>query len=183
TRYRNPGEIVNLLTDVPEIHVAFVGTASQTIVDEITSLAGSHGVAERLSFIPPVPLEQVTSAIADADVSVILYRSEGSRNLELAMPNKLFDSLAAGVPVVAPDGCAAGAFVAEQGLGRTFDIDTPGSLASAVRGVLQDPHLRSRVRARAAEFTWARAESTLLALVEELRNTGPEQDGQAPTAT
>jgi glycosyltransferase involved in cell wall biosynthesis len=165
---RNPELTVDLLAELPHIHVAFVGAASAEIADAVQANAAARGVGDRLHFVPPVPLAELTGFISDADVSLIMLDGSRSRDTLYTMPNKLYDSLSAGVPVVAPEGSTAGEFLMAQQLGRDFKLNAPGQLASAVGTVLSDPALRDRVRSRAADFTWAQAEPTLFALVDGL---------------
>ncbi len=157
---RNPGLTVDLIAEMPQLHVAFVGAASTEIVDEVRAQADARGLGDRLHFVPPVPLAELTGFISDADVSLILLDGSRSRDTLYTMPNKLYDSLSAGVPVVAPEGSTAGEFLVAQQLGRDFKLNAPGQLAAAVGTVLTDPAIRDRARSRAAEFTWARAEPT-----------------------
>jgi glycosyltransferase involved in cell wall biosynthesis len=165
---RNPTAAIDLLGDVPDLHFAFVGEADQAVVSQLRILAETGGFAERLHFVPAVPAGELSGFLAEADMSVILYTADASRNLALAMPNKLFDSLAAGVPVVAAAGTAAADFLVEHGLGATFEPALPGGLGSATRAVLADPAIAARVRARRSEFVWSAAEPLLADLLREL---------------
>src|SRR5262249_60364172 len=97
---RNPLFAVDLLVEMPELHVAFVGAPNGTVVEDIRTRAQEQGVADRLHFVPPVPLVDLTGFISDADLSLIMIDGSRSRDTLYTTPNKLFDSLAAGVPVV-----------------------------------------------------------------------------------
>jgi glycosyltransferase involved in cell wall biosynthesis len=165
---RNPGFVVDVLADVPGLEVAFVGAARHQVVANVRSAADSRGVGDRLHFVPAVPLDDVTGFIADADLSLILLDGSRSRDTLFTMPNKMYDSLTAGVPVIAAEGSSAGDFLVAEGLGRVFKLDVAGDLTRAVRSVLADAPLRDRVRARATEFIWSRVEPTLLGLVDGL---------------
>jgi glycosyltransferase involved in cell wall biosynthesis len=167
-RTRSPHTAVDLAAEVPDIHVAFVGAADDDVKEQLKETARAHGVDERLHFVPAVPATELTGFLADADLSVILYTAEGARNLELTMPNKLYDSLAAGLPIVAASGSAAADFVFAEGLGHVYDASHPREIGAAVRQLLVDGSARGRARQRSAEFTWPNVEPTLLSLVDEL---------------
>lgn len=166
----NPLAIVDLLVGLPELHLAFVGaTASKGgAMAEVAGTARWRGAGERLHFVPSAPFDEIARLIADADVSVLIYRPDASRGLRLAMPGNLYESLAAGVPAVAPIRCAAGEFLLAEGLGRAFEPDAPTDLISAVQAVLVDSSIRDQVRARRTEFTWSSVEPELIALVNGL---------------
>jgi glycosyltransferase involved in cell wall biosynthesis len=160
--------VLEMLSDLPGVHAAYVGTTDEGIVAEIQAAAAVRGVAQRLQFVPPVPLEQLIGFVTEADVSLFMYDALRSRDNAYAMPNKLFDSLAAGVPVIAPDGTIAAEFLEAEGLGHRFQLGVPGQLSTAVQNVLDDPGPRQRARARAAEFTWTQIEPALAAIVDEV---------------
>ncbi|WP_144119821.1 glycosyltransferase [Catellatospora sichuanensis] len=168
SRGRNPDLSVDLLAEFPELHVAFVGAASAEITDDLRQRASARGVASRLHFVPPVPLDEVSAFISDADLSLIMLDGSRSRDTLFTMPNKLFDSLSAGVPVIATEGSAAGDFLLAEELGCVFALNTTGALSSAVRRLLADTATRDRARSRVGQFTWAEAEVTLLSVLDGL---------------
>jgi glycosyltransferase involved in cell wall biosynthesis len=170
---RNPQAALDLLFDFPDIHVAFVGATNTNTARELQALAAARGVADRLHLVPAVSQSELTGFIQDADLSVILYTANAARNLELAMPNKLFDSLAAGLPVIAADGTAAAEFVERRRLGRAFDPGRVGDLAASARALLADGMTTSRAREHRHEFFWTSVEPILASLMEELAPPAP----------
>ncbi len=64
--------------------------------------AQSYGLTSRVRFVEPVPPDQLLSVTADADLGVTLLENT-CLNHRYALPNKLFEYLMAGVPVVASD--------------------------------------------------------------------------------
>jgi len=165
---RNPGVGVDLAEHFPGLHVAFVGAGDDQVLAELRQRAAERGVADRVHVVAPVPPERLTTFVSSADMSLIVLRPDLSRNHRLAMPNKLFDSLAAGVPVLSAKGLLATEFVLAEGLGRAFDPQIPGDVAAAARALLADPEPTKRARARAGDFVWTRVEPVLLNLVDDL---------------
>jgi len=184
---RRPELAIHLLAREPRLHVAFVGEVRQDTDRMILDLARSHGVSDRLHIIDPVPLDELTSFLVGTDLSLILYSPRTSPNLLLAMPNKLYDSLAAGVAVVATEGTAAGDFVSRERVGRTFVDGSAEALAGAVRDLLDDNGLRTELAARREEFAWPTAEPFLVDRVTALGHSAletviePLPSGTAPT--
>ena len=88
-----------------------------------------------------------------------------------SLPNKLFEYVMAGIPVVASDFGSMGRIVQEQGVGLTCDPTDPVALAGAVRR-LQDPATYERCRAAtpamAAVYNWDVEQRKLVALYESL---------------
>ena len=150
-------ELIRALTGVPLAHLAFLGSSPfPGFGDRLQELAVSAGVASRVHFLPTVPLSELLDWTADADVGVSMLQ-DTCENHRLALPNKLFEYLVAGVPVVVSDLPEVARLVREEKVGWTVPpADTSGiadGLRAALTGV-RDGALRDRVRAVGARYTW-----------------------------
>lgn len=153
---------------------AFLGYGSQR--DRLVRLAAEPRFGGRLSVLDPVPPEEVVPWLSGADVAVMaLQRS--SLNHVLSTPNKLFEALAAGVPIVASDFPAIRAIVIDDvdgPLGELCDPADPASIAGAIRRVVERTpdemaDLRRRCLAAAhARWNWETEAATLVALYGSL---------------
>ena len=89
-----------------------------------------------------------------------------------SMPNKLFEYMMAGIPVVASDFEEMGRVVREEGVGTVCDPDDPQSIAAAVRAIVDDPEAEARFRAATrvaiTRYNWDHEEQKLLALYRRL---------------
>ncbi|HEV7502895.1 MAG TPA: glycosyltransferase, partial [Vicinamibacteria bacterium] len=134
-------------------------------LEDLKARAAAEGVADRVTFIDPVPMGELLAVTAGADLGVIPYRNVGLNNFYTS-PNKLFEYVAAGVPVVASFFPELKKVVEGLSLGRTFDPDDPSSIAAAVNAILEDPAEHARLRENAARaaptFTWEGEVGTLL---------------------
>lgn len=134
-------------------------------------LADELGVGDRVHFLPPVSHDDLLLYSSDADVGVIPYQPV-SLNNRLATPNKLFEYMMAGVPVVASDLPDMARIIEKEGIGATFDPYSEESLAGAVSDVLNCPdHEKMRRHAREAalaRYTWTREAGKLVALYQRL---------------
>ncbi|GAB2607620.1 glycosyltransferase [Pseudactinotalea suaedae] len=162
---RNPLLAVELLVSMPELHFAFVGTVRGNLHDLLDEAAADRGVRDRLHFTGNVGRGQLQHFLTTADVAAILYSPDTSENLRLAMPNKLFDALSAGLPGVATAGTAAAEYLEREGLGQAFVDGDAESLASAIRAVLGDERMRGNAANSAESAVWAATEPRLLEMV------------------
>jgi glycosyltransferase involved in cell wall biosynthesis len=113
-----------------------------------------------------VPPADVQRTISGAAAGLCLIQPI-CRSYELSLPNKLFEYIAAGVPIIGADLPVIAAVVGEGQLGEVVPAAGPVALAAAVNHLLE-PATRARVteniRAYAAANTGA-AETELLAAV------------------
>lgn len=137
--------------------------------DELRELIAREGLHERVGIVPPVPPAEVVARAAEASVGVIPYEPVGLNNT-YTTPNKLFDYMAAGLPVVASRLPELIRFVEQGEMGLAFTPGDPAALAAALNEVLADPDRYDRMRARAREsarrYTWERESPKLIALYE-----------------
>ena len=135
---------------------------------ELRRRAADPRWAGRLFVLPPVEPGLLLDWTRGGDVGVIAFLPV-NRNNELASPNKLFEYLMAGVPVVASDLPVMAAIVRETGTGATFRPGHARSLAEALAGILalgpvERAALRTRCRAAAeARYHWEREAARLVA--------------------
>lgn len=124
--------------------------------------------------LPPVHPDDVRSWAASADVSIIAVPAN-SLNQRLSTPNKFWESLAAGTPVViGKDLEVMRAIVEADGLGAICDPTDPADIARALGEVLDRPAAESRaLRERCLEVTslrynWETAVQPYLRLIDGL---------------
>ena len=91
------------MAELPAAHLVFLGSSPFSgYEDGLREQAAAAGLADRVHFLPSVPLERLLEHTADADVGVSLLQ-DTCENHRLALPNKVFEYVAAGVPVVVSD--------------------------------------------------------------------------------
>jgi glycosyltransferase involved in cell wall biosynthesis len=124
--------------------------------------------------LPAVPPDDVPAWTASADVSIVAVPAN-SLNQRLSTPNKFWESLTAGTPVVVGrDLEVMRAIVEADGLGAVADPADPDDLARALRTLLDAPDAeRAAMRARCLavtrdRYSWEVAVEPYLALVGRL---------------
>jgi glycosyltransferase involved in cell wall biosynthesis len=122
--------VVRALASVPDLHVAIVSRGGGTELARLQAIAVELGVADRLHPVPFVAPEEVVGYLADADIGLHPLLPTG--NHEVALTNKLFDYLHAGLPILTSDLPASGGFVRDHRLGVVFE---PGSVGGAAQGL------------------------------------------------
>lgn len=124
-------------------------------------------LAGRAFVLPAVPPTELLDWVAAADV-VAMPIQPSTLNHRLTTPNKLFEALAVGVPVVASDLPGMAAIAMEEG-GELCDPTDPASIAAAVRRIFDEgPEERAARRAQAlaaahGRYSWEAQVADLLA--------------------
>jgi glycosyltransferase involved in cell wall biosynthesis len=158
---------VEALGLLPDLHLAVVAVPyPHPMAPRLRQIAASVGAAGRLHLVPPVPSHEVPSYLSEADLAVSPILGD-SVSYDLALPNKLFEFLHAGLPMVVSDCRAIAKFVTEHRLGRVFRAGDPTDLADAVRRVLACPPHPDTTQLR-REYSWQGQEPHLVGVYDEL---------------
>jgi glycosyltransferase involved in cell wall biosynthesis len=166
---RGGENLVRAVARIDAAHLLFLGV-DEAYAGRLSELGNEVGFDGRLHFHPPVPLAALLSYTTQADVGVSLLENT-CENHRLALPNKLFEYLAADVPVVVSDLPEMSRLVEERGVGWTTDPGDPADIARVLGLALaerNDPALHQRVSAAAAELNWPHERSRLTGLYERL---------------
>lgn len=153
------------------VHLAFVGAGMERHRD----LVAAVGALGRVHLLPPVPPPSIVPFVESADLAALPYYPLTDNYLH-ALPNGFFLSVAAGLPMLYPQGLPEVRALAEQhGLGLPIDPRDPASLAAAVESLLESPELLERLRTAAGKareiLGWEREEQVLEALVKRVLTT------------
>jgi len=162
-------------------HLVFMG--SGPLASLVRALATASG--GRIHVLPPVPPDELLFWVAGADV-VVAPIQPTTLNHRLSSPNKVFEGIAAGVPVVASDLPGIRSVILADPaapLGALADPDDPAALGASIRSILALPAgeaaaLRARCLAAAhARWNWETESAGLVALAAELGERAAEPAG------
>jgi glycosyltransferase involved in cell wall biosynthesis len=128
-RDRGALDAVRALVELPDWHLALVGAGPE--FDEAPALAQELDVFSRLHHHPRMDYDRLRSCTRAADLGLSLDRPTAD-NFKFSLPNKLFDYVHAGLPVVVSDLPVAGAWVVDQKVGAVARSSAPGDIARAV---------------------------------------------------
>jgi len=111
-------------------------------------LVAEHDLQDRVRLLGKMPYERMMAHTRHALVGLTLDK-DTNLNYRFSLPNKLFDYLNAGVPVVATDLPEVAAIVREHGCGLVVPAPEPAIIAAAVQRLTADPHQHDAMRQRA----------------------------------
>jgi glycosyltransferase involved in cell wall biosynthesis len=156
------------------VHAVYLGYGSRE--PALRELAADPRYGGRLHVLKAVPPDVLPAWIATADVGVMAIQAS-TLNHRLSSPNKLFESIATGVPVVVSDFVEMRRIVLDDPdgpLGAVCDPADPASIATAIRSILDlAPADRADLRARCLRaahdrWNWETESAKLVALYASL---------------
>lgn len=120
----------------------------------------------------PGTMEDVDRLLAEIGIGLVTL-TRGPKNHQVALPNKLFQAVAVGVPVVAADLPELARVVAGHRLGALYEPGDPGSFDMAVRKVVDEYHAfaSAALEARSA-LQWRHDASRLLDVYRKVTGSG-----------
>jgi glycosyltransferase involved in cell wall biosynthesis len=109
------------------------GPAKPRLVDRARELG-----LKNVRFLPPAPRDRIAALLASSDIALITL----SQSLLGAIPSKVYEAMASGVPIVAATGGGAAEMVGEAGAGISVQPGDAAEIADAVARLAADPALR-----------------------------------------
>jgi glycosyltransferase involved in cell wall biosynthesis len=161
---------VEALAFLPDVHLATVGPRYPATEQAMRERAGALEISDRLHFVDPRPADEIVAFIASADCSVMPIQNV-CLSYYYCFPNKLLESVFAGLPVVVADLYELGRFVREHVVGVVVDETSPESIAAGIRRALEDVSLRPDREMReevASAYGWPRQRSMLYEMYAEI---------------
>ncbi len=127
--------------------------------------------APNVEFLGRVPQEEVLSMTRRADVVLAVFDPRDRLN-RVGLPNKAFEAMASGRPVLVSEGTYLAEFTQKHGVGLVVEPSIQG-IREGIKKLKDDPQLRERLGTRAlekalTEFSWERQERNLVDLYEGL---------------
>jgi len=137
---RGVGELIaavrSLLAGGAGVRLRLIGDGRDR--DLLTAMVGPES-REQIEFLGYVDNAKALELVSQADIGVVPHHANESWNTTI--PNKLFDYMAAGLPVITSDAIPAARIVRETRAGEVFRSGDSSGLASAIRR-LSDPTVR-----------------------------------------
>jgi glycosyltransferase involved in cell wall biosynthesis len=141
---------------------------------QLKALIAREKVAERVKIIPHVPYEELLDWTVSADIGLITYEPDHSLNFQMCLPNKLFEFLMAGVPVLTSPLDAVIDVIKTHHVGKILPSLVPADIGAAINVMLADPVALANMHHNALgtaqhEFNWDKESPKLIRLYKEIQ--------------
>ncbi len=169
---RNLEGLVVAMRYVQNPVVVLVVLGDGLLLHSLQKMAQQEGLKERVYFHAAVPQNELLALTAAADAGVIPYQATCLNNY-YCTPNKLFEFIAAGLPILATDLPEIRKMVQELKIGLVGDTGSPQKLAALMDDFFSDEQRfafwKARVSVARQLICWEQEEKKLVEIYEALR--------------
>jgi len=137
---------------------------SGNVIGQLKKQVTGANLGDRVWFLPKMPYEQLMQYTSVATIGVSLDKPD-SLNYMFSLPNKLFDYIMAGAPVLVSDLPELRKIVEKYQVGKISENHNPVQIARCIKEMLKDPDQLSRWRSNcleaAKELNWEKEEDVI----------------------
>ncbi|WP_165191000.1 glycosyltransferase [Caulobacter soli] len=179
---RGLAELVAAMADVREdVHLVMIGYGDR---EYFRGIAERSGCTERVHILDAVPWTELLEWSASADVGIIPYQPIDF-NHKFCSPNKLYEFIAARLPILANDLVYLRQVIEGEGFGMVAELTNPANMAAAINTMF-DPEtdIVSRSRqdmiAKGPAWEWPVEAEKLLAIYDRVIARSPDKGLRSP---
>lgn len=174
TYNRGIEDVVDAFTLLPsEFHFVVVGSFDPIFkAGIIDPRIARHGLQGRFHQHGPVPSEEVPHWVAEGDLCLVPIKGAACLSYEYCLPNKLFEGIQAGLPVIATNLVDMKRTLDEYQCGVTYESGNAADLRDKILHILTSPGVAETMRRHAAaaarQLNWETEKVRLLELLESM---------------
>jgi len=137
----------------------------------LKKMVAEYSLEERVRFIRTLPYAEMMRYAATARIGLSLDKPD-FLNYRLSLPNKIFDYIQAGTPVLASDLPEVKKIVVGYHIGRIVNTHNPEEIARTLREILADTRQwnewKKNIATAAKELCWEKEEGKLLEIYRKV---------------
>ena len=169
---RNLEALARSMQYVSTANIVLVILGSGELTTPLQRLISGLKLQQRVFLHPAVPQHELLHLTAAADAGVIPYQANCLNNF-YCTPNKLFEFISAGLPILGSDLPEIRKIVTGNGIGLVGDLSEPKGIAKRIDELFSDPvrfrEFIDRVADARKVICWEEEEKSLIAIYESLR--------------
>ncbi len=166
---RGAEELIDAIEKTEGVFLLIAGSGD--VLSSLKNKVSYSGAGSCIRFIPKMAWEELMRFTKSADAGLTLDK-KNNPNYEYSLPNKLFDYISAGLPVIASDLTEIRKIVTENGIGILIPEVNPEEISQAICQLRDKPQLLSELRKNsqiASEtINWENEKNRVLGLYQEV---------------
>lgn len=159
-------ELIEAFRYLPEVyHLVIIGTGDvyQTLVEKTEGLK-----LKQVHFLGQIPFNELAAYTLQADLGVSLEKST-NLNYSYALPNKVFDYLASGVPILASPLTELCAILDKYDVGKLLASHKPKDIAKSIETIFANQNQlaiwKENTQKASEEYCWEKEEKKLISIL------------------
>jgi glycosyltransferase involved in cell wall biosynthesis len=159
---RGAEELVEAMQYVPNAVLLIIGSGD--VIEILKQKTNELKLKDRIQFIGKVPFEKLVQYTRLGDLGLTLDK-DTNINYRYSLPNKLFDYIHAGVPVLSSNLVEIKNIIMHYDIGDIIENHNPKHIASKINSILADEKLldkwKQNTSKTAYELNWEKEEKVL----------------------
>jgi glycosyltransferase involved in cell wall biosynthesis len=139
-------------------------------IENLKKLVQENDLKEKVFFFGKIPFEQLFEYTVNADLGLTLDK-DTNLNYRFSLPNKLFDYIHAGVPILASDLIEVKNIIESYNIGCITENHEPNIIAKNITFMLADEEgnkeRKSNLKKAAEELRWEKEKIKLVEIIEK----------------
>ena len=169
---RGAEEAVEMMQFLPEdFMLYFIGRG--TILNKLKQMVSELKLESKITFVDAVPYEQMMEYTRQGFLGLIFEKIDVSDEHRFSLPNKFFDYLHAGIPVLSSEAPEIKRIIQKYNVGDFIVSFDPKEIAQKIISVSNDQisyeRWKRNTAAASAEFNWENEEIVLIDFMNHLK--------------
>ncbi len=164
-------QVINAMEFINNAIFLIIGDGD--IAKNLVTLAKQKSLEEKVYFLGKIPFNELVNYTRIADIGISLEQNLGL-NYYYSLPNKLFDYINAGVPILASDLPEIANIVTKNNIGKIINNFSPRFIADTINFMLNDKQKiaewKKNIKIAANEFCWEKEEIKLIKFYNNIKS-------------
>ncbi len=166
----------------PDVVIVMLGPDRPPTRARLEAEIARLGVADRVKILPAVPYEELLEWTASADLGLTLLPPDYSLSIRYCLPNKFFEYLMVGLPVLSSSLDMIAEIIQRYDVGSVEASTDPATVAATINRLIHDREALERMshnarQAALEEFNWEREKGRLLELYGAILREAEQRHG------
>jgi glycosyltransferase involved in cell wall biosynthesis len=162
-------ELIEAVSKIDRVTLLIIGSGD--IIPDLKERVNKLNISDKIKFLPRMPWEELMRYTKSADAGVSLDK-DNNPNYRFSLPNKLFDYLSAGIPVIAGPLPEVEKIIRQWVAGIILMKVTPEEIRQAIICLRDNPDVLNKLKANAViasgNITWEKESMKVVELYKNI---------------